>query len=254
MDDNNEDKSKRLGRPGVEGVETLLATPDLAGALESEQFRRFLDQVPIAIAVSKLSVRERIVYVSPEFEKVSGQLADGIVGRPWNALSGEGYGGNKGKKLGFMILDSSDFIGTFTIERDDQNAVVDAYSNIIEDDDGTPSYRLVALVDVGAHHDDQREELEQRIREKDAQLFEIQHRVKNNLQMITALMRIEARNAKGLIDTAPFDRLAGRIESIQLLYAFMSEHGKSDEIDLGAYLSERAGQENLDSVISGFSA
>jgi hypothetical protein len=36
----------------AEQVESLLTTPDLAGALESEQFKRFLDQVPIAIAVS----------------------------------------------------------------------------------------------------------------------------------------------------------------------------------------------------------
>jgi len=33
-------------------VEQLLETPDLASALESEQFKKFLDQVPIAIAVS----------------------------------------------------------------------------------------------------------------------------------------------------------------------------------------------------------
>lgn len=36
----------------------LLRTTDLAGALESEQFRRFLDQVPIAIAVAKMKGRE----------------------------------------------------------------------------------------------------------------------------------------------------------------------------------------------------
>jgi len=224
----------------VERVEALLATPDLADVLESDQFKRFLDQVPLAIALSRMSARERIVYVSPEFERVFGQAAARIVGKPWNVLSCEGYGTFAGKKLGRAILDSSDLVGTFTIDRDDENAVVDAYSNVIEDDDGTPSYRLLALIDVGAHHDDQRDELAQRVREKDAQLLEIQHRVKNNLQMITALIRIEAHNAKGILDTAPFNRLAGRIESIQLLYAFMSEHGKSDEIDLGAYLSEIA--------------
>ena len=38
--------------------------------------------------------------------------------------------------------------------------------------------------------------MEKRISEKDTQLLEIQHRVKNNLQMITALIRIEARNAR----------------------------------------------------------
>jgi two-component sensor histidine kinase len=58
--------------------------------------------------------------------------------------------------------------------------------------------------------------------------------------MIVALMRIEARNARGKVDTAPFDRLAGRIESIQLLYALLADRGAGDEIDLGVYLSKIA--------------
>src|SRR5690242_10649242 len=44
----------------TEQVEALLATPDMAGALESEQFKRFLDQIPIAIIVSDMTGRERI--------------------------------------------------------------------------------------------------------------------------------------------------------------------------------------------------
>ncbi|MGL1673538.1 histidine kinase dimerization/phosphoacceptor domain -containing protein, partial [Vibrio parahaemolyticus] len=39
----------------------------------------------------------------------------------------------------------------------------------------------------------------QRLAEKDTQLREIQHRVKNNLQMITALIRIEARNTQNAV-------------------------------------------------------
>jgi PAS domain S-box-containing protein len=222
----------------AEQVETLLATPNLAGALESEQFRRFLDQVPIAMVVAEMQGRERIVYANPEFEKLSGQIAAAIVGGPWSRLSGRSESDGVARELGAAITESGDFVGTFKIERTGHTpAVVDAYSNIIEDDDGTPSYRLAALVDVGVRDQTQREEFEQRIREKDTLLQEIQHRVKNNLQMITALMRIEARNARGRMDTAPFDRLAGRIEAIQLLYASLSDQGKGDEIDLGVYLS-----------------
>jgi two-component sensor histidine kinase len=58
--------------------------------------------------------------------------------------------------------------------------------------------------------------------------------------MITALIRIETRNAQGKLDTAPFDRLAGRIASIQLVYKLLSEQGGDDQIDLGVYLSEIA--------------
>jgi len=228
-------------------LEALLAAPDLADALESEQFRRFLDQVPIAIVVSEMKGAERIVYGNPEFEKISGQAAAEVVGKPWSVLAGESDDQASKRELGAAIVEASDFVGTFQIERrEGEPALIDAYSNIIEDDDGMPCYRLAALVSV-AGRDRKREELEALIRDKDILLQEVQHRVKNNLQMITALMRIEARNADGRIDTAPFDRLAGRIQSIQLLYATMSEHEQTDEIDLGVYLSKIAS-----SVLSSF--
>jgi PAS domain S-box-containing protein len=222
-------------------VEGLLASPDLADALESEQFRRFLDHVPIAVIVAEMKGRERIAYANPEFEKLSGQPAAEVEGKPWSVLQGHGEGENTERELGTAVVNSQDRVGTFQIERTGREpAIVDAYSNVIEDDDGKPAFRLAALVDVSEHAQAQREEFDQRLREKDIQLQEIQHRVKNNLQMITALIRIEARNAQSRIDTAPFDRLAGRIASIGLVYKLLSEHGPGDEIDLGVYLSEIA--------------
>jgi PAS domain-containing protein len=76
----------------AEQIETLLGTPDLADALESDQFRLFLDQVPIAIVVSKMKGRERIVYANPEFEKLSGQRVAEVEGESWNVLHGQGDG------------------------------------------------------------------------------------------------------------------------------------------------------------------
>jgi two-component sensor histidine kinase len=226
------------GKP--EQVEALLATPSLASALESGQFRHFLDQIAIAIVVSEIKRPDRIGHANPEFEKLCGQCAGEIDGKPWRVLHGQGDG-ESADKLGAAVVEAKDFVGTFRIERAGREpALVDVYSNVIENDDGTPAFRLVALVEVGAHALAKREEFEQRIRAKDLLLLEIQHRVKNNLQMITALIRIEARNAQGRMDPAPFDRLAGRIESIQLLHKLLSENGGGNEIDLGIYLSEIA--------------
>ena len=39
---------------------------------------------------------------------------------------------------------------------------------------------------------------------------------------------------------APFDRLAGRIEAIQILYSLLSDQGPNETIDLGVYLSRVA--------------
>jgi PAS domain S-box-containing protein len=222
-------------------IEALVATPDLADALESEQFRRFLDQVPLAIIVSQMDAKERIVYVNPEFERVSGLIAANLEGKPWSVLRSPATEPASGLELGRAIAEGSDFLGTFLLTAEGgQEEPVDAYSNVIEDEQGVPAYRFAALVKVGAHKEDEREELRKRLREKDALLMEVQHRVKNNLQMITALMRMEARNAEGLIDTVPFQRLSGRIEAIKILYTLLGPDSQAGEVDLGVYLSDVA--------------
>ncbi|RYJ01299.1 MAG: sensor histidine kinase [Acetobacteraceae bacterium] len=233
-------------------VEALLATEDLAGALENDQFRRFLDQVPIAIVVSEIrdaEAGECIAYANPELERLAGVAAGDLRGKPWDALPGteaeiEPGQGSGLRGLGEAIPAGTDCIGTFRIDREAAPpALVDAYSNLIEDEEGTPAYRLAILVDVGAHGPHKRQEIAEQLREKDIRLLEIQHRVKNNLQMIAALIRIEARNAEGGMDRAPFDRLAGRIEAIQILYGLLSDGAKTAKdstVDLGIYLSDIA--------------
>lgn len=222
-------------------IEALVATPDLADALESEQFRRFLDQVPIAIIVSQMGAKERIVYVNPEFERVSGLSAEDLEGKPWSILQCPSSEPASDLALGRAIVEGSDFLGTFLLAGEGEGQQrVDAYSNVIETEQGVPAYRFAALVKVGTHRQEARDEIEKRLREKDALLLEVQHRVKNNLQMITALMRMEARNADGLIHTVPFQRLAGRIEAIKILYALLDPSNEASEVDLGVYLSDVA--------------
>ncbi|RWN57341.1 histidine kinase dimerization/phosphoacceptor domain -containing protein [Mesorhizobium sp.] len=223
-----------------EPVEQLLDTPELATALESEQFKKFLDQVPIAIAVSDLRDGETVVYANPEFEKLSGLAAARLEQENWKGLSGSAVKAPFDQRIDEAIVTQTDFIGTFRLERKGSgSAIVDVYSNVIEDDDGKLCFRLVALVDVSAHSDADKLSIEERIREKDTLLRELQHRVKNNLQMITALIRMETRNAVEP-DKKRFERLAGRVDALAILYQALSGEDDKDEIDLGVYLSQLA--------------
>lgn len=225
----------------ADAVEQLLDTPDLATALESEQFKKFLDQVPIAIAVADLTERERVVYANPEFEKLSGLKAAELTRKNWVALSGTGLHQQKDRALAEALVEETDFVGTFRLEAgDDKPPIVDVYSNLIEDDNGKICFRLVALVDVSAHGEMEDERsVEERIHQKDTLLRELQHRVKNNLQMITALIRMETRNATES-DQKRFERLAGRVDALAILYRTLSADEQKDEVDLGVYLSQIA--------------
>ena len=133
--------------PPPERAEALLETPDLAGALESEHFKSFLDHVPVAIAVSALRPSERIVYVNTEFERLSGQTESDLTGRLWGSLSGSATAASDDRDLSDAIADDQDYIGAFTIA-ELSPVSVDAWSNIIRDDDGVPVFRLVALAEA----------------------------------------------------------------------------------------------------------
>ncbi len=226
--------------------------PALADETDSNRFERYFEQIPLAVVVSAMTAPECVIYANPAFEALSGQSRAEVEGQPWSSLRGAPRDGGSGLALAEAVVASSDLIGTFHLARPDQSvAVVDVFSNVIVDDDDGPTFRLAALVDVGGRDSEKLQEFELLIREKDTRLLEMQHRVKNNLQMITALIRIEARKAQGQLETGPFDRLAGRINAIQLVYKLLSDSGTGDEIDLGAYLSEIASSVMLSSAVEG---
>lgn len=221
-------------------VDQLFDTPDLAHALESDRFKHFLDHVPVAIAVSELRAPECVVYANLEFERLSGMRSAEIVGRGWDSLPGQGHAEGDPRRLGEAVVGEQEYVGIFQIESAGGARTVDAWSNLIQDEDGAPRFRLVALAEAGQRSEAHQQELQRLLEEKDTLLRELQHRVKNNLQMITALIRLEARNLPDDAAGSRFDRLAGRIEALALLYRSLSDDIDAESIDLGVYLSEIA--------------
>lgn len=218
----------------------LAGSQSLADALESDRFRTFLDHIPFAVAVSELQPQERIVYANPEFEHLIGVARAALDGRPWSALPETIRATASERPLSEVIATAADYLGTFKVAKGD-GALADAWSNLIQDDAGFETFRLVALSNVANRPtSDQQEEFERQVLEKDIQLRELQHRVKNNLQMITALIRLEARNLPDRATGERFDKLAGRVEALAILYRALSAEGSADTIDLGVYVSQIA--------------
>ena len=222
----------------MRGVESLIQSGELADAAGADRFKQFLDQAPVAIAVSELEPTERIVYANAQFERLTNQAPGDLLGGLWERLPGAATDGADKNGLGFAVSRGRDFIGSYAVSTPAGPMTFEAWSNIIDDDHGKPGYRLVALVETAAASSifDQ---LQAQVREKDLQLRELQHRVKNNLQMITALIRMEARGVTDASTGEGFDRLAGRVEALGLLYRALSD-ADSDRVDLGIYLTEIA--------------
>src|SRR5947209_12858628 len=68
-------------------VNDLFDSIELAEALETEEFKNFLDHVPIAVVVSKrIRGEHRIVYANKTFELKTGRVLAEIRGRGWSIL------------------------------------------------------------------------------------------------------------------------------------------------------------------------
>jgi PAS domain S-box-containing protein len=220
-------------------INDLFDSVELKKAIETEEFKHFLDHIPIGIVVSKVLIgAQRIVYANKAFEDLIGRTFAEIGGRSWAIL--DHFVDEDDPKLTFSqaLEKRDDFLGTFRSEVP-KSVLAEVYTGIIESEDGTENYRIVALIDVTARERAERDEFVRKIRDKDLLLKELQHRVKNNLQLITALIRLEARNRAQ--DKTSLDRLANRIESLQLLYRDLSmDDGWGNALDLGHYLSQIA--------------
>lgn len=84
--------------------------------------------------------------------------------------------------------------------------------------------------------------LEQSLQDKVALLREVHHRVKNNLQIMSSLLRMESARSKEPGTKAVLTDMQGRIRSMALLHETLYRSGTYSAVDLGAYLRELAGQ------------
>jgi two-component sensor histidine kinase len=229
------------GIPSALQVDQLLGSSKLAVALENDKYKHLLDHAPVAVAVSRgTGAKQQVVYINKSFESLMSMAAADVEGRSWTCLDGFLNEDSPGQTLGEAIRDGEEFIGVFRPGgRVDRLIIVQAYASVIDNDDGVENFRIVALVDVGGRERAQIEQFESQIRDRDMLMRELQHRVKNNLQLITALIRLEARSAaEG--ETVALARLASRIDALTVLYRTLSAENAAPEIDLGQYLSDIA--------------
>ncbi|MDB5619092.1 histidine kinase dimerization/phosphoacceptor domain -containing protein [Tardiphaga sp.] len=229
------------GLPSSQQVDQILGSSKLALAIENDRYKHLLDHVPVALAVSRGSDGEqRVVYINKAFETLMAMAPADVEGQPWTCLDGLLNEDVPNQTLGAAIRDGGDFIGVFRPAGPvDRLVIVQAYASVIESDGGVENFRIAALVDVGGRERAQIEQFENQIRDRDMLMRELQHRVKNNLQLITALVRLEARSAaEG--EAVALARLASRIDALTVLYRMLSAEDAAADIDLGQYLADIA--------------
>lgn len=84
--------------------------------------------------------------------------------------------------------------------------------------------------------------LEATVREKEALFKEVHHRVKNNLQVINSLLRLESGRSARADTRSVLIEMQGRIRSMAILHESLYRSKSLAAIELGSYLGELATQ------------
>ncbi len=106
--------------------------------------------------------------------------------------------------------------------------------------DGRPA-SLNLAADVTARHVAE-DLLRNSLREKEGLLKEIHHRVKNNLQVITSLLRLEAGRSAEPATKGVLQDMQGRIRSMALLHETLYRSADFARVDMADYLRQLATQ------------
>src|ERR1700704_5400152 len=84
----SEQPDKEVSETTAQQINDLFDSAELTKALETEEFKQFLDYIPIAIVVSKFFRGEqRICYANKAFEVLTGRDTKDCAGRGWSILA-----------------------------------------------------------------------------------------------------------------------------------------------------------------------
>ena len=106
---------------------------------------------------------------------------------------------------------------------------------------GGRSCSLSITLDITARKQAE-EALRASLQEKEALLKEVHHRVKNNLQVVTSLLRLESGRSAQPDTKSVLGDMQGRIRSMALLHESLYRAGTFAAVDLGTYLRQIATQ------------
>lgn len=197
-----------------------------------------VQHAPMAIVVTQLD--GEIEYVNPWFTKVTGYSLDEVVGKNPRILNSGLTPPAVFKDLWLTLLSGGVWHGELHNHKKNGDLFVE-YAVIapVLDDQGQATHYVGLKEDI-TQRKHQEEVLQNSLRDKVALLHEVHHRVKNNLQVVTSLLRLEAGRSAQAGTQAVLKEMQGRIHTMALLHENLYRTGTFAMVDLGDYVRQLA--------------
>jgi PAS domain S-box-containing protein len=224
---------------GLEGILRDITTrKQMEGALrESEE--KFRTMVEYSLQGIFIIQDFRIVYANDALAQITGYSLEELLSLPSEKLEGIVHHEDQGMVWGRMAdrLAGKDVPPRYVfkgVRKDGNNLWLEMVVGLIEFQ-GKPAVQGAVIDITDRHHAD--EQIKASLREKEVMLREIHHRVKNNMQIILSLLRIQSRSVKDKGTQNMFKQSQNRILSMALIHEALYKSGDLARIDFADHIS-----------------
>jgi len=204
------------------------------------QLSRAIEQAPLAVVITDL--QGSIQYVNPQFSQVSGYSAAEVLGRNPRVLQSGQTPQVTYQAMWQALKTGQVWQGElYNRKKDGALFIEDAVIAPVLDEQGQATHYVALKQDITQRVHAQAL-LADSLKEKTALLHEVHHRVKNNLQVIASLLRLEMRRHANASVTSVLADMGGRVQAMALLHETLYRVGQFGSVDLATYLRPLATQ------------
>ncbi|MCV2368920.1 PAS domain S-box protein [Roseateles oligotrophus] len=232
-----------LQKPGQE-AELFCVDIDISERLLAESALRESDQTLRSILHATLDGYWRVdqhcglLDVNDRYCALSGYTREQLLGRPAQDFDMLADTAESAARIQRVLDKGSDQFETLHRRRDGSVWPVEVSVTLHDSAEGG---FVVFLRDISARRESAAA-LQSSLRDKEALLKEVHHRVKNNLQVITSLLRLEAGRSAVADTKAVLQAMQGRIRAMAQLHESLYRSGTFASVNLGSYLGQVGAQ------------
>jgi len=196
-------------------------------------FARILDLA--ADGIIAVNVRKSIIFFNRSAESAFGYSAEEVLAKPLKLLFRGGLAGFHPERIATLETFGATPERREIVGRRKNGSEFPAKVALSKIEFEGETILSLMLQDVTSHAFTE-ERLRAALREKEVLLEEVHHRVKNNLQVITSLLGLQARSIRDSATRIKFDESRYRIQAMAILHEILDESSSLAEIDFADYV------------------